>query len=94
MMPDDDTNLTIKKIRRVYVAVQEARITDGDFWASVTARHSVQCVRFSTHLPDDKYGYIMATIPWLGSPTTMILPETWRQHLPPLPRLLTGEEPT
>jgi hypothetical protein len=57
------------------------------------AKYGVQQVRFSLHLPDDGHAYVMAAIPWLDQPATLILPEAWRRHLPPLPRLLDGTEP-
>jgi len=92
MMPDADTTLTMEKLRRAFLAVLESRAVSDDFWARTMATHGVQQVRFSAHLPDDRHAYVMAPVPWLGQPATLILPEAWRRHLPPLPRLLTGEE--
>jgi hypothetical protein len=91
-MPDDDTNLTTGKLRRACLAVLESRAAEGDFWAAMMAKHGVQQVRFCAHLPDDDHAYVMAAIPWLNQPATLILPERWRRELPPLPRLLTGED--
>jgi hypothetical protein len=94
-MPDDANTLTADTLHRAMRAVLEARAADhDDFWARTMARHGVQQVRFSAHLPDDDHVYILAGSLWLSQPTTMLIPEAWRRHLPPLPRLLTREEPT
>jgi hypothetical protein len=107
MTPDDDTNLTMDKLCRAILAVLESRAVSDDFWVRAMATHGVQQVRFRRHLAEDPsqrfesrhtYGCepparILAAIPWLGQPATLILPEVWRRHLPPLPRLLNGEEP-
>jgi hypothetical protein len=67
MTPDDANTLTMALIERAWRAALEAMASEeSNFWARTMAKHGVQQVRFSAHLPDDQHAYVMATISWLN----------------------------
>jgi len=64
-----------------------------DFWSAMLHHFSISKVAFSRHLPDDQFMYVLAAVPEWGSPATLLMPERWKQDLPPLPSILDLANP-
>jgi hypothetical protein len=82
----DSTSLTLEAPIRSWRSLEVH--SSADFWSAMRGRFGVSAFAFSTYLPDDGYVYILAAVPELGTPETMIIPEKYRRELPPLPSIL------